>query len=51
MSKGKKEAAGTQSRLAGVKPTALQKAEMGGPRNPYLPNPISPQRPKPELSS
>ena len=31
--------------------SALWKAEMGGPRNPYLPNPISPQRPKPELSS
>lgn len=34
-----------------AEPTALWKAEMGGPRNPYLPNPISPQRPKPELSS
>lgn len=37
--------------LVGAEPTALWKAEMGGHRNPYLPNSISPQRPKPELSS
>lgn len=50
---GKQVVAGlpTSAGAGEAEPTALWKAEMGGPRNPYLPNPISPQRPKPELSS
>lgn len=50
---GKQVVAGlpTSAGAGKAEPTALWKAEMGGPRNPYLPNPISPQRPKPEPSS